>query len=216
MTCVTGAHRPLWIAREGNNTGALIDSESPTGFGRWLQDFAVRTAYRRADRIVAISGGVRDALTRRFHLDTKQVTTIFNAVDLKAVRMRAQEAPLESPRRPFIVAGGEIEMVSRGEASARRLKLERVLWFCGPGGNGKSTAMRVLRYVIGDGVTSAVGLEAPPEHHTLGLYHPLLQELAVNGETIQHFDVAPEEEVAPAEAAPRAVATSPSGCASFW
>lgn len=58
---------------------------------------------------------------------------------------------------------GEVELVRQYTGwvfVARRLRLERVLWFCGPGGNGKSTAMRVLRYVAGDAATSAVGLGA--------------------------------------------------------
>ncbi|MFO0848327.1 MAG: phage/plasmid primase, P4 family [Gemmataceae bacterium] len=58
---------------------------------------------------------------------------------------------------------GEVELVRQFTGwvfVARRLKLEKALWFCGPGGNGKSTAMRVLRCVIGDAATSAVGLDA--------------------------------------------------------
>lgn len=75
---------------------------------------------------------------------------------------------------------GEVELIRQFTAwvfVARRLKLERVLWFCGPGGNGKSTAMRVLRYVIGDAATSAVGLEAfsGGEHFKLW---PALHKLA--------------------------------------
>jgi len=40
------------------------------------------------------------------------------------------------------------------------LKLERFLWLYGQGLNGKSTFLRVLRYVYGPGSTSAVGLDA--------------------------------------------------------
>ena len=96
-----------WVAREGNNTGAMIDHES-AGFFRALQNLAVRTAYRRADRIVAISNGVGEALARRFHIDPKRVSTIYNAVDLAAVRSRAKERPRDLPAQPFIVSAGRL------------------------------------------------------------------------------------------------------------
>jgi putative DNA primase/helicase len=43
---------------------------------------------------------------------------------------------------------------------AKRLRLERILWLCGPGRNGKSTFLKIVRYVIGESATSAVGLDA--------------------------------------------------------
>ena len=105
---IAGRRQLAWIAREGNNTGAMIDSESPTAFLRRLQDFAVRTAYRRADRVVAISDGVGLALSRRFHIDPARLATIHNAVDLSHVRERAQEAPGSLPAQPFVVAAGRL------------------------------------------------------------------------------------------------------------
>src|SRR5262245_53195609 len=100
-------NRLTWIVREGNNTGAMIDNESG-GFLRHLQDFAVRTAYRRADRIVAISDGVGDALSQRFGIDRRRVTTIHNAVDVASVRTRAADHVANLPPMPFIVAAGRL------------------------------------------------------------------------------------------------------------
>jgi glycosyltransferase involved in cell wall biosynthesis len=97
-----------WVAREGNNTGAMIDNESATGFVRALQNFAVRTAYRRADRVVAISDGVGRALSRRFGVDPTRVSTIHNSVDLAEVKVRAQEVPPDLPVVPFLVAAGRL------------------------------------------------------------------------------------------------------------
>jgi N-acetylgalactosamine-N,N'-diacetylbacillosaminyl-diphospho-undecaprenol 4-alpha-N-acetylgalactosaminyltransferase len=96
-----------WVAREGNNTGAMIDHES-AGLLRALQNLAIRTAYRRADRVVAISNGVGEALSRRFHLDPERVSTIYNAVDLTAVRTRTEERPPDLPAQPFIVSAGRL------------------------------------------------------------------------------------------------------------
>ena len=95
-----------WVVREGNNTGAMIDHES-TGFLRTLQNFAVRTSYRRANRVVAISDGVGAALARRFRIDPMRVLTIYNAVDVSVVRARAEES-VNLPEQPFIVAAGRL------------------------------------------------------------------------------------------------------------
>jgi glycosyltransferase involved in cell wall biosynthesis len=97
-----------WVVREGNNTGAMIDDESPGGFLRALQNFAVTSSYRRADRVVAISDGVGDALSRRFGIDSKRVSTIHNAVDVATVRVRAEERTANLPSQPFIVAAGRL------------------------------------------------------------------------------------------------------------
>jgi glycosyltransferase involved in cell wall biosynthesis len=105
---LAGRRRPAWVVREGNNTGAMIDHESPAGFLRTLQDFAVRTAYRRADRVVAISDGVGGALSHRFGIDPDRVSTIYNAVDVATVRARAEDKPANLPSDPFIVAAGRL------------------------------------------------------------------------------------------------------------
>jgi glycosyltransferase involved in cell wall biosynthesis len=105
---LAGRRRLTWVVREGNNTGAMIDSESPTGLLRALQDLAVRIAYRRADRVVAISDGVGAALAHRFGVDPKRVSTIYNAVDVATVRVRAAEETPRLPPQPFIVAAGRL------------------------------------------------------------------------------------------------------------
>jgi glycosyltransferase involved in cell wall biosynthesis len=105
---LSGRSALRWVAREGNNTGAMIDNESATGFLRALQNFAVRTAYRRADRVVAISDGVARALSHRFGINPKRVSTIHNAVDVAAVKVRAQEALPNLSRQPFLVAAGRL------------------------------------------------------------------------------------------------------------
>jgi len=105
---LAGRRRLTWVVREGNNTGAMIDSESPTGLLRALQDLAVRIAYRRADRVVAISDGVGAALAHRFGVDPKRVSTIYNAVDVATVRVRAAEETPRLPPQPFIIAAGRL------------------------------------------------------------------------------------------------------------
>lgn len=105
---LAGRSTVRWVAREGNNTGAMIDNESATGLLRALQTFAVRTAYRHADHVVAISDGVGHALSRRFGLDPARVSTIHNSVDLDAVKVRALEVPPNLPVVPFLVGAGRL------------------------------------------------------------------------------------------------------------
>jgi glycosyltransferase involved in cell wall biosynthesis len=105
---LAGRRSLTWIVREGNNTGAMIDNESGARWQRALQNLAVRTAYRSADRVVAISDGVGDALSQRFHIDRTRVRTIHNAVDVAVVQARAAETVRDLPNMPFIVAAGRL------------------------------------------------------------------------------------------------------------
>jgi glycosyltransferase involved in cell wall biosynthesis len=57
---------------------------------------------------VAISDGVGTALARRFGIDPTRVFTIHNAVDVSAVRARAQEPAGNLPAHPFIAAAGRL------------------------------------------------------------------------------------------------------------
>jgi glycosyltransferase involved in cell wall biosynthesis len=105
---MTGGRPIAWVVREGNNTSAVIDSESRGPLERRLQTAMVRACYRRADRVIAISDGVGASLARRFQIDPARVRTIHNAVDLAEVQRRASE-PIAIPvDRPFIVAAGRL------------------------------------------------------------------------------------------------------------
>jgi len=58
--------------------------------------------------VVAISDGVGDALSRRFHIEATRVRTIHNAVDVAVVRARVAEPVSDLPNTPFIVAAGRL------------------------------------------------------------------------------------------------------------
>jgi glycosyltransferase involved in cell wall biosynthesis len=104
-----GRGRAAWIAREGNNTGAMLDHESPHPLIRRLQDAAVRGCYQRADAVVAISDGVARGLTGRFRLNPTRVRTIHNAVDVDRIRALATEPLDKAPSEPFVVAAGRLD-----------------------------------------------------------------------------------------------------------
>lgn len=81
------------------------------------------------------------------------------------------------------MVGGDrdiVNMIRQFTATAfitPRLKLERFLWLVGGGRNGKSTAFSVLRHVLGDKATSALGLNAFSGAHNFRLA-PILHRRA--------------------------------------
>ncbi len=69
------------------------------------------------------------------------------------------------------------QFCARGRSWRRGSGSERILWLCGPGRNGKSTFLKIARYVIGESATSAVGLEAFSGGENFRLW-PTLNKLA--------------------------------------
>src|SRR5262249_62431136 len=61
-----GRHRVAWVLREGNNTRAILESDTPGHLGRALRWRATELVYRAPDRVVTISNGVADGLVRDF------------------------------------------------------------------------------------------------------------------------------------------------------
>ena len=99
-----GRRRVRWIAREGNNTQAVIDWEKTTMLDRALMVGLIRRTYRAADRVVAISHGVAAGLSRQIGVPESHIVVIPNGVDIEEVRRRAREEVPVPPR--FIVAAG--------------------------------------------------------------------------------------------------------------
>lgn len=71
------------------------DTTAQLGHGRfpWLARSVVRLGYRRADRIIAVSAGIRDALRVEYGIDPSRIDVVNNPVDLEAVRTEGRKAP---------------------------------------------------------------------------------------------------------------------------
>ncbi|MGH7022151.1 MAG: glycosyltransferase [Caulobacteraceae bacterium] len=104
-----GAERPVWIAREGNNTDAVIDDELANPAARAFIRALTRRAYRRADCFLANSYEMARGLEARLKLDHRRVRVIHNPIDVAAVQRLAAEPPPGLPERPFIVTVGRLE-----------------------------------------------------------------------------------------------------------
>jgi glycosyltransferase involved in cell wall biosynthesis len=78
--------KPMVLRESNHRTAEDVD----WGF---LKRHMVQRAYRRADRVVALSEGVRQDLLQRYGLRPEVVRTIYNPVDLESIRKRCLESP---------------------------------------------------------------------------------------------------------------------------
>lgn len=93
-----------------HNTHALIAAQ-PGVFGHfrfWLDGRAAAFVYRRADKIVAVSNGVREEILHRFVDASERVITIYNPV-VSNQDLREVPEPRHDPTEPYsIVALGRL------------------------------------------------------------------------------------------------------------
>lgn len=104
-----GRSRTRWIAREGNNTLAVIDDELQSPRARRLVRAITGHCYRSADRLLTICQEMAGELTRDLALDPARVRTIHNAVDLAEVERLAEEPPTFPVEGPYVVGVGRLE-----------------------------------------------------------------------------------------------------------
>jgi glycosyltransferase involved in cell wall biosynthesis len=103
-----GQDRPVWIAREGNNTDVVIDDELPNPVGRWVMKRLIRHVYRSADCFLANSNDMAATLTPALGLDPERVRVIHNPIDISRVTALSGADLPEAPQRPFIVTAGRL------------------------------------------------------------------------------------------------------------
>ncbi len=102
-----GADRPRWLAREGNNTLAVIDDELAHPLGRRAVKALLGRCYRAADGVLANSADMAEGLRRDFRLSRVHVAP--NPIDLAGIEAGAR-TPLDlAGARPFIVTAGRLE-----------------------------------------------------------------------------------------------------------
>jgi len=92
-----GRRRVAWIAREGNNTEAVICAELKSPLLRAAIRALTRFCYRRADRVLAVCRGLAEHLERAFQIERHHVATIHNAVDLKRITQALDQPRPLSP-----------------------------------------------------------------------------------------------------------------------
>ncbi len=95
------SRRPALVLRETNPHRSRDD----LGI---LRRRAIRWAYLRADRVVALSTGVGRELVEDYGLDPAKVTTIHNPVDVEAFAAQAEAARRSAPPWGDWAAGGAV------------------------------------------------------------------------------------------------------------
>ncbi|MGI9169853.1 MAG: glycosyltransferase [Caulobacteraceae bacterium] len=104
-----GEARPRWIAREGNNTDAVIDDEMAKSTGRAIIKGLTRRCYRAADCFLANSHEMARGLREALDLDRARIRVIHNPIDLAHIQRLAREPLPEARTRPFIATAGRLE-----------------------------------------------------------------------------------------------------------
>jgi N-acetylgalactosamine-N,N'-diacetylbacillosaminyl-diphospho-undecaprenol 4-alpha-N-acetylgalactosaminyltransferase len=80
---------------------------------------ALRLVLPRAARVIAVSQGVADDLTKNFGLSADRIVAINNPIDLEAIAAGAREQPEVVCRKPFILAVGRLMKVKNFEMLIR-------------------------------------------------------------------------------------------------
>jgi glycosyltransferase involved in cell wall biosynthesis len=104
-----GRDRPRWIAREGNNTDAVIDDELANPAARALIKGLTRRCYRAADCFLANSHEMARGLQASLDLDPARIRVIQNPIDVAMVARQAAEPLPIAQERGFIVTAGRLE-----------------------------------------------------------------------------------------------------------
>ena len=106
---IYGRSRVRFIAREGNNTLAVIDDEVKSELARSLVRQITAYCYRSADRLLTICHEMARDLEGQLGLDPAHVRTIYNAVDIREVAARAAEPAPEAPVDPYLIGVGRLD-----------------------------------------------------------------------------------------------------------
>lgn len=95
---------PVIISERNDTTAQLSHGRLPS-----VARAIVRTAYRRAEMVIAVSSGLLDALMSEYGVDRRRITVINNPVDAARVRSAGQEAPLIEVRPDDVVMLARLE-----------------------------------------------------------------------------------------------------------
>lgn len=106
------------------------------GLRRLAATLAPRLTYPRADRIIAVSDGVRTDLIRKFGAGPERVQTIYNPYDLDRIRQAALAPPEFPLPERYLVSAGRL---------VKRKGFDDLLDACAQGGTGLPLC------ILGDG-----------------------------------------------------------------
>lgn len=156
MRAVSGMKRkPIAVLGVQNNP--LVDYATPKGLTNRAVRRGMDTLYARADCIVSLSEGVRDALCQMLPLDAKRIEVIYNAGVDDRVLALAQETIPERPDGPLVVACGRLTAQKDYPTLLRAFRnvadeTDASLWILGKGELEKPLAQQVQQLGLADRV----------------------------------------------------------------
>jgi glycosyltransferase involved in cell wall biosynthesis len=147
MTLITAAAARRQPVRRVSTvvTNPRLDFERNAPRFAWVKTRMLHRAYREADRVVAVSDGVRAAVAAYHGLPLERVTTIYNFVDLERIdQLAASALPAGEPApagRFTIVAAGRLSeekgfqhlLAAVDELVNRRKRAKLLVWLLGTG-----------------------------------------------------------------------------------
>lgn len=99
-----GVRRQKSVISERVNTRAHLASGGTAAFASVL----VRLTYPHATKIISVSDGVGETLSRHFGVSTDRIVTIHNPVDLRMIREKCAEPPSVRVVEPYAIAMGRL------------------------------------------------------------------------------------------------------------
>lgn len=96
------------IVHETLNMSGFVDEYFRDRRFQWLQRLLIRSAYRDAEKVVAVSEGVKRDLRENFGIPHGKVTVIHNPLDREIVARMASEPSAQAAEGPYIVASGRL------------------------------------------------------------------------------------------------------------
>jgi glycosyltransferase involved in cell wall biosynthesis len=108
---ILGALKCTWIIRSGNNIFAEARSK---GFfiGRFLK-LLLRKTYRRANHIITLSNGAKKSIQDKFKIHDKNITTIYNPIDLEKIDLMSSSTNAVALDKPFFIGIGRLAKQKR-------------------------------------------------------------------------------------------------------
>lgn len=123
LACVGVRMRPRIVISERSYHRMYL----PHARMRYIRTLMMRFVYKRADRIIAISNGIKKAITEDFNVDPRKIDVIYNPIDIDGIHKLSVEPVShrffsDKERHLVIISAGRLAVEKNFEFLLRVLK----------------------------------------------------------------------------------------------